>query len=80
VSTSDFLRRPAGNDAGTVADIMERKPLTVGPTAKLDEIVELLANGRFHSLPVVQDGRLVGIVTTTDLLRRLHESLVRTEA
>ena len=30
---------------------------------------ELLAEGTFHALPIVDDGDLVGIVTTTDLLK-----------
>lgn len=90
VSATDFVRQPASEasvgrrrgaaaaDLRTVADIMQRNPVTVGPAARLGDVVDLLANGRFHSLPVVKGEKLVGIVTTTDLLRRFRDLLVST--
>lgn len=45
----------------------------VGVTSKttIKEVAQLLATNEFHALPVVDDGKLVGIVTTTDLIKYL---------
>jgi CBS domain-containing protein len=87
VSATDFVHsEPASmacferglahaRDIRTVADIMQRNPVTIAPDTKLSDVIDLLTNGGFHSLPVVQDGKLVGIVTTTDLLRRFRDAL-----
>jgi CBS domain-containing protein len=69
-------RRDAVDRPLTVADIMQRDPITVGPETKLGEVMDLLADGGFHSLPVVQGGKLIGIVTTTDIVRRFRAALV----
>lgn len=42
---------------------------TVGVGAKLSEVRRVISEGRFHHVPVVDDGVLVGIVSTSDLLR-----------
>ena len=55
----------------TAADIMTLDPVTVSPSATLREAARLLLNGRFNGLPVVEEGRLVGIVGMEDMLRRL---------
>ena len=53
----------------TVADVMVRKPLTVGPETSLDEAAALILNKRIGGLPVVEAGRLKGIITVVDILR-----------
>lgn len=53
----------------TVADIMDRDPVTVEASAGVDTVVRLLHDNRLPGLPVVDsDQRLVGIVTENDLL------------
>jgi CBS domain-containing protein len=47
---------------------MIKNPVTVSSNTTIMEVAELLAHKKFHSLPVVDKGELVGIVTTTDLL------------
>jgi len=52
-------------------------PRTVAPTATTLEVARVLIDKQINSVPVVEDDRLVGIVTRTDLLRvlvRLLES------
>ena len=51
-----------------VRDAMSRPPISVPPTATLDEAIGLLLSSRINRLPVVQNGRIVGIVTRHDLL------------
>jgi CBS domain-containing protein len=58
----------------TVAEVMSRPARTIGPGASLDDAVKALVAGRINRLPVVHEGRLVGIVTRTDLLSGLSTS------
>ena len=53
----------------TAADVMSRSPLTVGPDASLGEVAALLEKHRIKRLPVVDGGKLVGIVSRANLLR-----------
>ncbi|MCB9766208.1 MAG: CBS domain-containing protein [Alphaproteobacteria bacterium] len=56
--------------AHTIEGVMTHEPLTVQPAEPLIRAAELLAEGAFHSLPVVDGkGELVGIITSTDILR-----------
>ena len=44
-------------------------PKTISKSQTIREATEILATSHFHCLPVVDQGELVGIVTTTDILR-----------
>jgi len=57
--------------ARRVADIMTRNVVTVDEFATLSEIADLLEKHRIKRVPVVHDGKLVGIVSRADLLRIL---------
>ena len=57
--------------ASTVGEIMSREPYTITPQTPLSDIAAVMTEKRFYSLPVVEDGRLVGIVGMEDMLRRL---------
>ncbi|MBI5574864.1 MAG: CBS domain-containing protein [Deltaproteobacteria bacterium] len=46
---------------------MTKKVITVGPEDTLEQAASLLAGHRIHRLPVVRDGRLVGIVSDSDI-------------
>lgn len=52
-----------------VADVMRFPVVTVGPDASLDEILETMERHHIKRVPVVQDGRVVGIVSRANLLR-----------
>jgi len=54
------------------SDIMTRAVITVGPHATIREIAAILLERRISGLPVVEDERVIGIVSEGDLLRR-HE-------
>ncbi len=57
--------------AVTVGDVMTRQVVTVRPDTPMRELVEDLVNRRFRAVPVVdEEGRVVGIVTNGDLVRR----------
>ena len=56
-----------------IKDLMIKKPLTASPQTTILEVSKLLASKEFHSLPVVENDKLVGIITTTDLLHYFIE-------
>ena len=52
----------------TIEQVMVKDVVTVSSEMTIREVAQILAEREFHALPVVDDGTLVGIVTTTDLL------------
>ncbi len=68
ISDRDLL----GRAGPTAADLMTPRPHTVTPSTSLASAISLLLKHRISSLPVVRDGRPVGIVTTTDLVLSLQ--------
>ena len=57
----------------TIEQVMAKNVISVPSTATIKQVSEFLAEQEFHALPVVDQGKLVGIVTTTDLIRYLVE-------
>jgi CBS domain-containing protein len=55
----------------TVAQAMTPDPIAVGPDASIEEVAGLMVDNNFHTIPVVQEGKLVGIVGKEDILRTL---------
>ncbi|MGB5314613.1 MAG: CBS domain-containing protein [Robiginitalea sp.] len=55
----------------TLSQVMAKKIKSVTPQTSIKEVAELLASREFHAVPVVDEGDLVGIVTTTDLIKYL---------
>jgi CBS domain-containing protein len=55
----------------TLSQVMAKKIKSVSPQTSIKEVAELLAAREFHAVPVVDEGDLVGIVTTTDLIKYL---------
>jgi len=52
----------------TIEQVMVKNVVTVTSETTIKEVARILAEREFHALPIVDDGALVGIVTTTDLL------------
>jgi len=72
VSERDVVRRLNGNDAGlgdTVAQIMTSDVQTCEPSSSLDEVRKTMTEGRFRHLPVVEHGRLVGVISIGDIVK-----------
>jgi CBS domain-containing protein len=57
---------------------MTRAVLTVTETTALDEVVELMEGRHVKRIPVIKNGRLIGVVSRTDLLRALVQELGKT--
>ena len=57
--------------AATVADVMHEDPVTCGPDDSLERIATLMHEEKLGRLPVIEGGRLVGIVARGDILRSI---------
>ncbi len=57
--------------ASKAEDMMTADPITVAPDAPVEDAAELIAKHKHNRLPVVEDGRLVGVVTRLDVLGAL---------
>lgn len=73
VSERDVVRalhlRGAEVLAGTVAEIMTAHVVTCGPAESLERVSVLMTEQRMRHVPVVADGRLVGVVSIGDVVK-----------
>ena len=73
--SSGGVHRPTSNGpAGrrsTVRDVMTRQVLCVSPEQPLAEVANLMANKDVDRVPVVREGRLIGVLTRGDIVRKL---------
>ena len=69
ITSRDVLRHAHTLLSTKVDHAMTRDPITIAPEASAEECATTLLAHKFGGLPVVGDGSLVGIVTTTDVLR-----------
>ena len=54
-----------------IEDIYHKKPITVSPDTDLSEITTIMAEKGVHTLPVLEDDKLVGIIGKKDVIRAL---------
>jgi CBS domain-containing protein len=78
ISERDIVRALASRGSGllslSVAEVMTRGVITCDPTESVSELMAEMTNRRIRHLPVVQDGRLCGIVSIGDVVKnRLDE-------
>jgi acetoin utilization protein AcuB len=59
----------------TVGEAMTEKPYSVSPDAGLDEVASTMAEQKYGSAVIVQNGHVVGVFTTVDACRALSELL-----
>jgi len=60
-------------------DIMTKQPLELQPEDTIGLAADIILSNKFHALPVVSDGRLVGILTAHDLLEYAYGESGRTK-
>ena len=76
----DLMRAVAGgySDEARVSEWMTRHPETIDATDETDHAASLMIHGGFRHLPVVDEGRVAGIISIRDLMRvALHDSSPR---
>lgn len=76
VAEKELLR---ANSGAPVEEIMTRDVITVTEYTALEEAARIMIDHRISSLPVVRDGKLVGIITETDLFQIFMELLAARE-
>ncbi|KRE84629.1 CBS domain-containing protein [Rhodanobacter sp. Soil772] len=57
-----------------VSDIMSSNPLTVGPDTDVFDCMRLCTDSRIRHLPVVQDGKVVGVISIGDLVKAVIDA------
>lgn len=80
LSHSDFLK-VLGQTATELSagDLMTTHLAKLEPTDDVRTAASVFALNRFHALPVVEENKLVGIITTLDLIRLLDQEKVELE-
>ena len=56
-----------------VGDVMTRNVVAVGPDTDLNDVARTMLERKIGGLPVVEHGRLVGIITESDIFKRFVE-------
>lgn len=57
-----------------VKDVMTHKVITASPDTPVEEIADTMLKKRINRVPILKDGKLVGIVTRNDILRAISGS------
>lgn len=70
LTTSDIVyKHVAGKKGKFVKDIMTKDVITISPNATIEDAAMLLSKNKIEKLPVFDKGKLVGIITATDILK-----------
>lgn len=59
--------------ASTVEQAMTPDPVHVSPDTAVEEVAQIMADNKFHTVPVVEGNKLVGVVGKEDVLRTLYK-------
>jgi len=65
---SDVVAEGLNPETTTAEEIMTKEVITIDPSQNLEDAAELMTKNKIKKLPVVLQGRLVGIITAADLI------------
>ena len=72
ISERDYTRKVVLKDRSSkstkVSEIMSHKVTQVNPEANLEKCMNVMGNNRVRHLPVVEKGKVLGVISSTDLL------------
>lgn len=85
LSERDIVRelgkRGAACMTGSVADMMTRKLVTCAPSDTSDAVLGKMTEGRFRHMPVIEDGKMIGLISIGDAVKaRLSELAMERDA
>jgi CBS domain-containing protein len=73
LSERDIVRNLAKHESATLTllakDLMTPNPTTASPAATVADAMEIMTDGRFRHLPVVENGKLIGLVSIGDVVK-----------
>ncbi|MEG2430183.1 MAG: CBS domain-containing protein [Acinetobacter sp.] len=76
LSTGKLAREYTHSHASFAKEIMTPDPVSVAPDLDIENVVELMEKHHIKRVPVVQEGKLLGIITRVDIIRALQRSWV----
>ena len=80
LSESDFVRKIAAEDRKSsdvlISEIMSYKFRSVDPDTTIEDAVQKMLNNNIRRLLILEDEKLVGVITQTDLARNLRDQLL----
>jgi CBS domain-containing protein len=79
-STETLASEFSKSHSRKVADIMTRDVVTAGPDTSLGEIADLLERNMIKRVPIVEDGKVVGIVSRANLLQAFASLPIKIDA
>ncbi|SLN11284.1 Inosine-5'-monophosphate dehydrogenase [Pseudoruegeria aquimaris] len=85
VSERDIVRelgkRGVGCMSDSVDDVMTRKLVTCDPSETAESVLEKMTEGRFRHMPVMEEGRMVGLISLGDVVKaRLSQLAMEKDA
>lgn len=63
-------------DAVSAGELAQSSPVSIDPTADVDEVLQLMQDNQIRRLPVIDNNRVVGMISEADLARHLPEQAV----
>ncbi|MCW5853125.1 MAG: CBS domain-containing protein [Anaerolineae bacterium] len=79
VSSLEPFERKAALAEIPIEEVIEHDPISVHPDATIQEAADMMFENKIGGLPVVADGKLLGLITQSDLIRGLVRMLDETE-
>lgn len=80
VTERDFIKKICVKELKVssvrVADMMSRIRTSASPDTPIDVAVQRMVNNRIRRLPIIENGKVVGIITVTDLAKHLRTILL----
>ena len=76
ITRKDLLRKPEETQLGL---LMASKPITIGPDEDIHKAARLLVTHRIRRLPVVEDNKLIGLLSVADLIHAIAQMKIKEE-
>ena len=80
ITERDFVKRVCAEDKKSsevkISQLMSKIQTFAEPDTSVDVAVQRMINNRIRRLPVISDGKVVGIITVTDLAKELRRIML----